>query len=449
GVDTSIVIKQNYTLDMVDNVPGNWNYLSGIKNTDFKVIANDANIEHDYYMEISSNGSSKVMRSNVINNPKEGYFRITFAAKSDNVSKFLLQFSSNEWTSHLLYDNVELTNQWKTYEFITDDLKSITASGFYLLFNHNVELGNIQLDDIELTLLNPDQQAPLSQQIVKIENKSPSAAKIYIDPGNLSLDFSHFIIYRNDTVIGQTKGYTYFDEELVAKSSYTYQIGTVDLFGNTALSDKSSITTLNNNTINIRGKDVYLNGINIAIKNWVDNDFKPGKYRPDLWKEVYANIADAGGNATRHWLFYNPTYMNMTSDTLFHKITDAEIDNIEDLLEIAHDNGIYVNLTFLSFEMSYFDVYDFSRDKIINEDAGIQNFIDSLMLPVVSRLYKHPALGIWEIMNEPEWAVGHSRTKISEYQMQRFIGKCAAAIHKIDKDAIVTTGCATSKYLLE
>ena len=53
----------------------------------------------------------------------------------------------------------------------------------------------------------------------------------------------------------------------------------------------------------------------------------------------------------------------------------------------------------------------------------------------------------WDINNEPEWAIKEANTgwpksqpKVALAQMQRFVGKCAAAIHR--KGALATVGSA-------
>ena len=55
----------------------------------------------------------------------------------------------------------------------------------------------------------------------------------------------------------------------------------------------------------------------------------------------------------------------------------------------------------------------------------------------------------WDIINEPEWAIkesreGNSDPKVALAQMQRFVGKCAAAIHR--KGALATVGSARTSW---
>ena len=55
----------------------------------------------------------------------------------------------------------------------------------------------------------------------------------------------------------------------------------------------------------------------------------------------------------------------------------------------------------------------------------------------------------WDIINEPEWAIMESKSgpkepKVALEQMQRFVGKCAAAIH--GKGALATVGSARTSW---
>ena len=56
----------------------------------------------------------------------------------------------------------------------------------------------------------------------------------------------------------------------------------------------------------------------------------------------------------------------------------------------------------------------------------------------------------WDIINEPEWAIKEAgqafptAPKVPLAQMQRFVGKCAAAIHR--KGALATVGSARTSW---
>lgn len=52
----------------------------------------------------------------------------------------------------------------------------------------------------------------------------------------------------------------------------------------------------------------------------------------------------------------------------------------------------------------------------------------------------------WDIINEPEWVMNDLKppNTVSKKEMQCFVGKCAAAIHR--KGALATVGCARSQW---
>lgn len=290
-----------------------------------------------------------------------------------------------------------------------------------------------------------DECDTLGMPTISITSTSPSAVSMSFS--DYPECFNFLKIYRDDSLIYNTSVAIsdYFDDSLSRGTDYVYKVESINKNGDIS-SETTNITTNTSNNITLRnGESVYLNGVNIAIQNWTYNDFHSLYYDSLRWDSVYQHIADAGGNAARHFLFFNTSNMLQTDDSLFRKIPDQEIANIVHLYDIAEEKGIYMCGVFSSYIMAYIEG-DVNRNKRVKTQEGIDNYIDSIMIPILTELYDHPAVAMWEVMNEPEWLVTTTAAEISKHDILNFLGQCAAAIHDFDAQSLVTVGGSTAKF---
>ncbi len=207
------------------------------------------------------------------------------------------------------------------------------------------------------------------------------------------------------------------------------------------------------------GKSSYLSGFNLA---WLDfaRDVGRGLDAPRL-RRALLELTEAGGNTIRWWIHTDgsltPTWQGPGEERRVVGLGESFLADLASALDIAAERGVYVLPCLWSFDMLRDD--DFrkppTRDnyRLLTEDAVLQSYIDTALVPMVHALAGHPALIAWELFNEPEnMTEPWFRKEPAFYggpvptlqQLQRTQAKMAAAIHRAALDqghvALVTTG---------
>jgi len=223
---------------------------------------------------------------------------------------------------------------------------------------------------------------------------------------------------------------------------------TIPVVTNPVIADRISIV---NNEFVFNGKRIWINGANTPWHNW--NEFG-GRYFDDWWDMHFAELREAGVNATRVWINCNNDNgaIEIDSKGMVSGASDKHWDDLDQFFKTAERNGIHIMATLLSFD--HFKTPNGSqarpeaeswRNMLRNKDAAA-SFVENYTVPFVRRYGNNRWLWSIDICNEPDW-INENATcgKMNWNNISYFIALNAAAIHK-NSNILVTVGMAYPKW---
>lgn len=216
----------------------------------------------------------------------------------------------------------------------------------------------------------------------------------------------------------------------------------------------------------LRGNPVFLSGANLA---WLDygNDFgnKQSNGVACALQQAVRNVTDSGGNTIRIWLFVEGDNIPAFDDKESGRVVATDnagtlTADIELLLDYAASQNVFVNLCLWNGAvLRQQHTIDLIRDV---QGDRVTSLLNTVITPLATAFKGHPGLGAWEIFNELEGSLelvsdtnepcydtksvlgstgaGWAGSHFTMQQALRFVGLQAAAIHKADPDALVTSG---------
>ena len=196
------------------------------------------------------------------------------------------------------------------------------------------------------------------------------------------------------------------------------------------------------------GQQLFLSGANFAWRSFA-RDIGPGNTDFDYFEDIFKNVHENGGNAMRLWLHttgrYTPAF---DADGRVTGPGEDAIADLEHILDLAWENRVGVMACLWSFDMlntrdNPASVTDRSY-ALLTDTVILDTYIQNALIPMAAALKGHPGLLAWEIFNEPEGMSnehGWSHTRhVPMSVIQRFVNRCAGAIHRTDPGARVTNG---------
>lgn len=211
------------------------------------------------------------------------------------------------------------------------------------------------------------------------------------------------------------------------------------------------------NRVHYANRDIFISGLNVA---WVSfaGDLGPTAVDTASFKTIFRTVHSYGGNVMRFWLHTNGAQTPVFNANGY--VTGpgtVAIANLKTILDMAKANDIGLILCLWSHDMlntSELNSIELNRNaKLLTDTSYTNTYIRNALIPMVNAVKGHPAIGSWEIFNEPEGLTnefGWSTTNhVPMASVQQFINLTAGAIHHTDPNALVTSGAVTFQTLTD
>lgn len=200
--------------------------------------------------------------------------------------------------------------------------------------------------------------------------------------------------------------------------------------------------TVENATLKVGGKPIFLTGGNTPWNNW--NDFG-GSYNSSWWDAEFARIKAAGGNCTRVWITCSGEVgINIDTTGLVSGATTQHWANLDDYFALAQKNKIYVLATLISFDhtKNSYTTYQRWRNMYTSQN-NVSSFVTNYVIPFVNRYKANPYLFAIEPCNEIEWVNQDSaNAQLPWTTLQYYVARVVAAVHSAGSKTVLTTvGC--------
>ncbi|NLR93397.1 PKD domain-containing protein [Flammeovirga agarivorans] len=203
----------------------------------------------------------------------------------------------------------------------------------------------------------------------------------------------------------------------------------------------------------VGNQSLFLSGGNLAWYNFA-NDFGEKTTNLEYYEQAISDFATRGGNSMRLWVHINgANNPELDASGYTSGLEPSMIQDLRDVLDIAYDHNVVLNLCLWSFDM--LNTRDYPTEvsqrakKLLENEENIDAYINNALIPMVSGLKDHEALLSWEIFNEPEGMSNEFGWDFTDHvpmsTIQRFINRLSGAIHREDPEAKVTNGAWSFK----
>lgn len=211
-------------------------------------------------------------------------------------------------------------------------------------------------------------------------------------------------------------------------------------------SDGTAKVTISDTSFMVDGRELWINGVNTPWHNW--NDFGSQNFDADFWESHFAELEEAGVNASRVWINCAGMHgVRLKSTGEVKEVTDKHWQDVDKLMEIAEKHHIYIMATLISFDHFKDSNTEFeSWRNMITTDVGIDSFVDNYVIPFSKRYDSCDYLWSIDLCNEIDWVKENDECgKIGFENISKYFSKAAAGIHE-NSDILVTAGMGMIKY---
>ncbi|XP_055895021.1 mannan endo-1,4-beta-mannosidase-like [Biomphalaria glabrata] len=230
----------------------------------------------------------------------------------------------------------------------------------------------------------------------------------------------------------------------------------------------SARLAVSGNHFTFNGQRVFLSGGNLP---WIQyaHDFGDHQWasRKSAVNSQLAALKAAGGNSLRLWIHIQGETTPAFDGNGYVTAPDHQgtlINDFKDMLNLAQSHDILVFPTLWNAAVNQDNSH--RLDGLIVDERKLQSYIDKVLTPLATAVKGHPALGAWDIMNEPEGMInpdignsdrcydatalknsgaGWAAKKYGYHDIIRFVNWQAAAIKHVDPGFLVTVGAWNPK----
>ncbi|SDA15423.1 hypothetical protein SAMN02910447_00926 [Ruminococcus sp. YE71] len=210
--------------------------------------------------------------------------------------------------------------------------------------------------------------------------------------------------------------------------------------------DGAAKVTVDGTKFMVGDKELWINGVNTPWNNW--NDFGSDKFSYVFWDMHFAELEEAGINASRVWINCNDCVgVILNEDGSFREVTDKHWQDLDVLFTLAKKHHIYIMATLTSFDhfKDSNNCYKNWRNMITSSD-NIDSFVNGYVVPFAERYDSCDYLWSIDFMNEPDWVHENAESgQLSWDDICNYFARGAAAVHE-HSDILTTVGFGIIKY---
>ena len=217
------------------------------------------------------------------------------------------------------------------------------------------------------------------------------------------------------------------------------------------------------NIVHHEGSDYFINGINAPWNHFgadIGSHDEWGSLFDESYFDTFLKECQAQGvNCARWWIHCdgraNPEF---NVDGSVTGLDENFIDQFNAVNNLALSYNVMLMPCLWSFDMlkdytSGAGVWAGLHHDLVEDDDKTKSYINNALIPFLSGIEQTCNILAIDIINEPEWGMKGSRgagvdAAVSKDDMQRFVGRIAAAIHE-NSDIKTTLGSTSLNYVSE